>query len=150
MIQKKPFDLHMPKNILIDLNIILDVLLQRNGFEASRETLRLGETGDSKLHISAHSVTTLAYLLERAKVPRSEISRHIDWTLHAFQVVPVNANLLQKALNSRIVDYEDAVIEKAALACDATHVITRNIKDFRLSGVEALTSERYLNSRAKE
>ena len=33
----------MPTNILIDLNIILDVFLERDGFKASSDVIQLGE-----------------------------------------------------------------------------------------------------------
>ncbi|HTE22687.1 MAG TPA: PIN domain-containing protein [Candidatus Limnocylindria bacterium] len=45
----------MPKNILIDLNVILDVLLERKSFEASLGILRLSERDAYQLYISAHS-----------------------------------------------------------------------------------------------
>jgi predicted nucleic acid-binding protein len=134
----------MQENILIDLNIILDVLLERSGFEASRDIIQLGETDEHALFISAHIVTTFAYLLENAKVPRNQIARHIDWLLQTFAVVPVDVTLLQTALKSRIDDYEDAVIEAAAVACKASVIITRNTKDFKLSTPQALVPEVYL------
>ena len=131
----------MPKNILVDLNVILDVLLERSGYQASQSVLELQQTEGHTLFISAHTVTTFAYLLEHAKVPRTEISRHIDWLLQTFSVVSTSAEILNDALESRITDYEDAVIEQAALECQASLIVTRNIKDFRLSAVSATTPE---------
>jgi predicted nucleic acid-binding protein len=138
------YDLLMLKNILIDLNIILDVLLERSGFEASRDIIQLGEADGHTLFISAHIVTTFAYLLENAKVPKNQIAQHIDWLLQTSAVVPVDATLLQAALKSRIDDYEDAVVEAAAVACKASVIITRNIKDFKFSTVQALVPEAFL------
>jgi predicted nucleic acid-binding protein len=136
----------MRKKILIDLNVILDVLLARKGYEASRDILELEGKESHELFISAPSVTTFAYLLENAKVTRPEILRQIEWLLASFQVVPVDATLLGAALASRITDYEDAVIECAALACDASSIITGNVKDFSNSAVRALSPEHYLNN----
>ncbi len=134
----------MPKNILIDLNVVLDVLLERKGFEASRAVIKLGEYGSHRLYTSAHIVTTFAYLLENAKVPKAQILHHIDWLLQKFAVVPVDDALLKAALKSRINDYEDAVIERAARVCDADAIITRKIRDFKASSIPALTPEMYL------
>ncbi len=133
----------MPKNILIDLNVIVDVLLEREGFESSRNVLELSEVGSHRLYISAHMVTTFAYILEEAKVPRSEILRHIEWLLQMFIIVPVDKALLQAALKSRINDYEDAVVEQAAIICNASAIVTRNIKDFKTGSVWVLTPEEY-------
>jgi predicted nucleic acid-binding protein len=134
----------MQENILLDLNVILDVLLARNGFESSRDILELSENGSHDLFISAHIVTTFAYLLENAKVAKPEILRQVEWLLATFQVVPVDGTLLNAALKSRVSDYEDAVIECAAVSCNAAVIITGNIKDFRTSVIRALTPRQYL------
>lgn len=134
----------MPKNILVDLNVILDVLLERTGHQASQSVLELQQTSGHSLFISGHTVTTFAYLLEYSKVPKTEIRRHINWLLQTFSVVSTNAEILKEAVQSPITDYEDAVIEQAALACQASLIITRNIKDFQLSIIPASTPESFL------
>lgn len=136
----------MPKNILIDLNIILDVFLERKGFEASSDVVQLSENGSYNLYISAHIVSTLAYLLENAKVPRSQIIKHIDWMLQVFAVVPVNGPLLSLALKSNVHDFEDAIIEQAAHVSGSSLIITRNLKDFKTSTVKAVAPEQFLQS----
>jgi predicted RecB family nuclease len=44
---------------------------------------------------------------------------------------------LLKALESRLADYEDAVIEAMALENKIDVIATRNLKDFRKSEIEA-------------
>ena len=134
----------MPKNITIDLNVIIDVLLERKGFEYSRKVLELSESGNHRLYISAHMVTTFAYILEAAKVPRSEIIHHIDWLLQTFLIVPVDKTLLKIALKSQLKDYEDAVVEQAAIICNASTIVTRNVKDFKASSLMVFEPEGYL------
>ncbi len=136
----------MPKNILIDLNVILDVFLERKGFEASSDVIQLSESKNYNLYISAHIVSTLAYLLENANVPRSQIIKHIDWMLLVFVVVPVDSPLLRLALKSQINDFEDAIIEQAARASSSGLIITRNLKDFKASTVAAMAPEQFLQS----
>ena len=143
MTPRRQYKTHMPKNILVDLNVILDVLLERPGHRASQSVLEQ-QTSGCDLFISSHMVTTFAYLLEYAKVPQAEIRRHVDWLLQTFSVVSTNAEILKDAVESHISDYEDAVIEQAALACQASLIITRNIKDFRLSVVPATTPESFV------
>lgn len=145
MTQKQVYVTPMPKNILIDLNVILDLLLDRKGSHASMAVLELCEHEDNNLYISSHIVTTFAYLLEEAKVPVSQINLNINWLLNTFKVVPVDNTMLKNALNSRVADYEDAVIEQAALICGATTIITRNVKDFKDSAVQAFKPEDYLS-----
>lgn len=136
----------MPENILVDLNVILDVLLERSGFIASRKILELGERNSHKLYISAHLVTTFAYLLEEANIPRTQIRNHINWLIESFNVVTVDNLILKNALKSRVKDYEDAVVEQTAILCSATTIITRNVKDFSASTIPALIPEKYLTT----
>lgn len=131
----------MRKNILVDLNVILDVLLERRRYQSSQAVL---ESSLYKIFISAHIVTTFAYLLENAKVPRKEIKRNIDWLLNTFVVVATTDIILSKALKSDVIDFEDAVIEQAALNCEAEAIITRNVKDFTKSTIPALTPEAFM------
>ncbi len=143
MTQSHLLGLYMQTNTYIDLNIILDVFLERQGFELSSDVIQLGEKSNNTLYISAHMVTTFVYLLENARVPRHKISLHIEWLLVTFTVVPVDTDLLNKALKSNVRDYEDAVIEQAAYKSECTTIITRNIKDFKNSIIKAQTPEEF-------
>lgn len=137
----------MPKKILVDLNIILDVFLERDGFEASRDVLLLGEQHKLTLFAAAHSITTLAYLLEHAKVPQSTIRQHIAWVLDTCKVIPATEQMLRSALESKMQDYEDAVIDQSAVNCGAGVIITRNTKDFKVAVTAAFTPEQFLRSK---
>ena len=146
MTQKQLYVKPMPENILIDLNVVLDVLLERGGFIASRKILELSEGNSHRLYISAHFVTTFAYLLEEAKIPLTQIHSHIEWLIETFNVVPVDNLVLKNALKSRVKDYEDAVVEQTAIVCNATTIITRNVKDFIASIIPASMPAEYLNA----
>ena len=134
----------MQTNILIDLNIIIDVFLERTGFESSTDIIQLGEHDTCRLYISAHIISTFAYLLENAKVPRPEILKHIAWLLQIFTIVAVDNVLISQALKSNIIDFEDALIEQAALNTACQTIITRNVKDFKLGAVRTRTPEEFL------
>lgn len=136
----------MQENIFIDLNVVLDVLLERNGFESSRQILELNELTNFKLHISTHFVTTFSYLLEEAKVPFGDLRAHIKWLIETFNIVPADNLVLKNALKSHIKDYEDAVVEQTAILCKATTIITRNTKAFNASVIQALKPEDYLKN----
>ena len=58
--------------------------------------------------------------------------------LKLFKVAPVNRSVIEKALRSKIEDFEDAVLEQAARLVEAEAIITRNTKVFRRSSIEAL------------
>jgi predicted nucleic acid-binding protein len=144
MTQSQQYVKLMQKNILVDLNIVLDVFLERKGYAASQHVLELNESSIYKIYISAHAITTLSYLLESNKIGKDRLSKNINWVLQVFQTVSVDSKLLRSALLSNVNDYEDAVVEQSALACSAEVIITRNIKDFKFSRVPALTPEDFI------
>jgi hypothetical protein len=137
----------MPKNICVDLNVLVDIVLQRPGYEAARDVIAAGELGQDKLFLSAHEVTTFDYILKRAHIPRVERNRFLAWLLKVCSVIPTHEIVLTRALSSGITDYEDAVVEQAALTVGCSYIITRNVKDFKNSAVPALTPEAYLKRR---
>lgn len=132
----------MQRSILVDLNVILDVLLERPGYKASQKILEEG-TNRYTIFISEHIVTTFAYLLKHANVPHKEIKRNISWLLNTFSVVTTSNDILKNALKSSMADYEDVVIKQAAVYCKASAIVTRNIKDFTHSAVPAFTPENF-------
>ncbi len=134
-----------PKNILIDLNIILDYVLARADSNNIQVVIDEYEAGRRQLFVSAHSVTTFAYLLEKSNQNQERINFWLNWLLYNFNIVDTTKDSLKMALASQIDDYEDAVIERAALVCGADLIITRNLKDFKSSQVKALSPEQFVS-----
>jgi len=61
-----------------------------------------------------------------------------------FSVLDLNSDILNRALNSDIKDYEDAIIEQSALANECDLIITANIKDFEKGKVQSIISKEFL------
>jgi len=51
---------------------------------------------------------------------------------------------LERALNSEIDDFEDAVIDVSAKEKNAAYILTRNTKDFRKGVVNVITPDELL------
>jgi predicted nucleic acid-binding protein len=60
------------------------------------------------------------------------------------QILPVTEKEIQHALSSNYQDFEDAVQVFTALNGKIDYLITRNIKDFKLSPIPALTADQFL------
>ena len=116
--------------ILIDINVILDVLQQREAFyEASAHVLAGVETGRFEGFIAAHSITTLFYLIQKDK-SSAEARASITSLLRILKIAPVTQSTIDQALNLDYGDFEDAVQMISALECNAEYLITRNISDY--------------------
>ncbi len=121
--------------VLVDTNVILDVLLDRKPFsnEASH-VLALVEASEIEGFLCATTVTTIDYLLSKALSAKK--SREILYKLLSiFEIAPVNRPVLEQALLSKISDFEDAVLEQAAMLVHADVITTRNVRDFKNSKI---------------
>ena len=132
------------KTILVDLNIILDYLEDRNGCEKAGELFSKCVRKELKGYICAHEITTLAYFLNKTRKNRTENIRIISQILQIFDVIEIDKKILEKAVLSNIADFEDAVIVESAIIKKVKCIITRNIKDYKNSLIPAMLPEEYL------
>lgn len=116
---------------LIDLNVILDVLQNRQPFFTdSAKALVLAEKGEIEGAVAAHSLTTLYYLY--AKSHSSQLARSATSELLQFlTVASVGHSTFVRALSLPLSDFEDAVQMAAAMDVGAEYIVTRNLKDFQ-------------------
>ena len=121
--------------VLVDTNVVLDVLLDRQPFAKSAARI-FAFVEESKIEgfLCATTVTTVDYLLGQALAP-VKARQALRQLLHLFEIAPVNRPVLEQALQSRISDFEDAVLEQSARLVGADAIATRNVRDFEKSSV---------------
>ena len=128
--------------LLIDINVLLDVALQRPGAPSSAQMLALcGRQHEGWL--AWHSIATLAYLIEQqtsAVSGRELIKGILAWA----DVARTGRTDALAALELPMRDFEDALQVAAAMACGAQFIITRNELDFKSSPVPALNPDAFL------
>lgn len=129
------------KKTVIDINIFMDFLFKRQGHESVAEIFKFCTKGNIKGFICAHEITTLCYFLDKTEKDKSKTKNVISRLMKRFNIIEINEDLLNKALNSGIDDFEDAVIEASAIDRNADYIITRNIKDFKNGIIPAKTPE---------
>lgn len=130
--------------ILIDLNVVLDVIQKREPhYRSSAAVLERVIQKEDSAALPAHTFTTAHYLISRFQ-KRAIADQVIGWLLEHFTMAPVDHPTLTKAKLLNWPDFEDAVVAAAAQATNCTTIVTRNVKDFRLSPISALTPDEYL------
>ena len=129
------------KRILFDVNVVLDVLLDRQPHaEASAAAWAAVESGVAEGLMAAHAVTTIHYLV-RKETGNIKARRIISAILRVFGVATVDGAVLQEALQLPLSDFEDAVTAAAARLAGCECIVTRDPKGFRGSPVRPLTPE---------
>jgi predicted nucleic acid-binding protein len=127
------------KRLLFDINVILDVLLDRLPHaDVASDVWGSVEDGRAAGLLSAHAVTTIHYLNAREVGPR-RARQTTDAILSVFDVATVDRHVLHSALALGWTDFEDAVTAAAAQRAKCDALITRNPADFKGSPVRVLT-----------
>jgi len=129
------------KRILFDVNVVLDVLLDRKPHtEASAAAWAAVETGMAEGLLAAHGVTIIHYLI-RKETGAAKARRTLSAILKVFGAAAVDAAVFQEALQLSCSDFEDAVTAVAARRAGCDYIVTRDPKGFRGSPVRSLTPE---------
>ena len=127
--------------LLIDLNVVLDVLLDRQPHvAASASVLASIETGKAEGVIAGHALTTLYYLVQK-QVGAKRARQTVRTLLSTFEVAAVDARVLAAALDCDCPDFEDCVSAAAAASFGCQFLVTRDVKGFRNAAVRPVTPE---------
>lgn len=127
------------KRLLFDVNLVLDVLLDRRPHAAAASDVWSAvEDGSAEGLLSAHAVTTIHYL--NAKAVGGRMAKEtIDALLSVFGVAAVDDRVVRAALTLGWRDFEDAVTAAAARQAGCAAIVTRNPRDFAGSPVRVIT-----------
>jgi len=80
--------------------------------------------------VAGHAVTTVHYIVERAK-GRGVAATAVNDLLQVVDVVALDRSDFMRALSLGLADYEDAVQVAAYLRIGADALVTRNARDFK-------------------
>ena len=130
--------------LLIDGNIILDVLLNRQEFVIDSSMIwKLCETGKAKGYVSALTFANLVYIMRKKLDPATieDIFRKLNLI---FDFTDFSVSDLTRAAGLNWKDFEDAVQSVTAERVHADYIITRNIRDFSKSKIIAFTPSELL------
>ena len=124
--------------LLIDINVVLDVLLERTEWaEEAAHLLAAAERKAVTAFVAGHTITTAYYVVGRAR-DRKVAATALSDLLRILEVVPVEKADFSQALVLGLSDFEDAVQTACAMKIGADYLVTRNEKDFKGAPVPIL------------
>ncbi len=133
------------KRILIDTDVILDFFFDRKPFsEFAAVLLSLCEQNKLKGFVTPVIFSNVYYLL-RQTAKHEKVIKKLSQLLTITDILLMDKGVVIHALNSGYKDFEDA-LQHSSCSNDGTidAIITRNIKDFKLSEIAVLTPENFL------
>ena len=123
---------------LVDTNVVIDLLLNRDGANSAAALFDGAERGEYKLSMCSLSYTNIYYSL-RKYLSHEE---RIDCLMQLGEVLfalPVDNNVIVAALQSGWHDFEDAVQYYTAVQDGTVNgIVTRNVKDFQQSEIRVI------------
>ena len=130
--------------VIVDTNVVLDVLLDRKPFvEAAVAVFCLVEESRIDAFLCATTITTIDYLLSQS-LPASKTRDALHRLISLFEITTVNRLVIERALGSKINDFEDAVLDEAGQMAGVDSVVTRNTKDFARSALKIFDPNEFL------
>jgi len=132
------------KKITVDINILLDFLNKRNKHQQAAKIIELCNANKIQGYLCAHEITTLAYFLMKNYNNSQKVKLVLNKLLDIFEIIPINAVILRRSLDSEINDFEDAVIEISSYENEIDYIVTRNLADFKNTRVKSISSTEFL------
>ena len=135
----------MANRILIDTNVLLDYLLERQPFfEDAKRIITSCVEGKAKGSIAAHSISNMFFILRKDYDAKER--REILYNLCSiFDVEGIDkAKLLAGLSNEDFLDFEDCLQMECAKSYGADYIVTRNVSDYVTSEVKAIEPKDYL------
>ncbi len=133
------------KRVLIDSDVLMDFLTERGPhYHASVEIISCCEL--KKIHgfITPVIISNLYYLLSRI-IKRESVIEKLKKLMVILDVLVIDKEIIVKSLHSNFNDFEDALQNYAAeYSKKVPYIITRNIKDYRHSGLNVMTPSDFL------
>jgi predicted nucleic acid-binding protein len=134
------------KTILIDTNIILDFLLERDPFFQHAELIFDAISNDQYVgYTTATALTDIFYIARKHTQSSQKARQAITVTLSVLEICPVDRAVLETALQSELADFEDAVQIFSAIAQNLDAIVTRDIRGFIGSPLPVLSPADLLN-----
>ncbi|MBQ2625652.1 MAG: PIN domain-containing protein [Kiritimatiellae bacterium] len=125
----------MKKRIFVDTNILLDVLLEREGYYY--DALKIwanAENGNVEACIAAISLNNIHYVMRKLKSETTAMIA-VKILLRIFKVIPVDADILGLAVDFHDKDFEDDIQLQCALKAKCSQLFTRNPNHYDHSAI---------------
>ena len=129
-------------DVVVDSNVLIDYLKERDGFALARKLLVFSEMGDYGLWMSASQATDLFYIMTSGgrKTLSAQVRDMIRCLRKSVGVLPITQREVDLALDSGWEDFEDSVLHQAAVNNGASAIVTR---DARGSAIPVLDPEEF-------
>lgn len=133
------------RRILIDTDVILDFFFDRQPY--SKEAALIFSLCENKQieGFITPVIISNTYCLLRRIAKHEKVIEKLKLLVKITSIIDVNGQVVENALHSNFLDFEDALQNFSALnKGNIEAIITRNVKDYKKSELGIFTPENYL------
>ena len=131
--------------ILMDANVALDVLLERQPFYVSGIKILSLSKGGIELFLSASTVTDIYYIIRKELKKKETALTLLKNLLASVDVAAVTNNEIHRAIDLNWDDLEDAVQYASGETIAVDYLVTRNTSDFSAADYPVVTPDELLS-----
>jgi predicted nucleic acid-binding protein len=132
---------------LLDTNIILDIALQRELFYGTSVSVLNLIVSSRKGYITSNTITDIYYFIRKFDNHSKAIEFLTD-LIQIIDVLGVDRKIIERALTSKMANFEDAIQVMSSEKYAIDYIVTRNIDDFKISDIKAITPQSFIDLNA--
>lgn len=140
----RPSKLVRPLRVLVDTNVVLDQLLQREPWYTTAQPFWQARDAGRLVAYLPASVLTDIFYIGRRHIGAAQARQAVARCLREFGLVPVSRTVLEVALAQAGPDFEDDVQIACAQFAGLDLIITRDAAGFRHSALPVVAPADYL------
>ncbi len=130
--------------ILLDTDVNLDFVLARQPFFIKAKEIFL-QIAQNKFKAYIASITAIKiHYFGRKEKSRDYTLQELEKLFRIVKACTANLSILQSALKSPIIDYEDAVQHECAVAENLDAIVTRNANDYKNASIKIYSPAEFL------
>ena len=135
-----------PIKAFFDTNVIIDAITKRdNNFKDSSTLIREILKGKIIGYICSKQITDIYYILRKYISNEEQRLKYINTIIKTFKIFPLMQGDLLAAYNTKIKDYEDAILDEVAKVNMIPYLISNNSMDYANSKTVVLTPNQFLS-----
>lgn len=134
------------EKIFIDTDIFLDTILKRKPYhEFSNKLIALCEQNEIDGFTSSLAIANIYYIVNKL-TSHKEALQSISRIRSIIKILPFTDKEIGESINGGFKDFEDGVQYFITVNNKISHLVTRNIKDFKKVNISVLSPQDYLQS----
>lgn len=128
--------------IYIDTNVFINAIENRDNNISKKVLIFLENIKDINIYLNDLSIINIHYI-GRNSTEKSELNKTLKTIINSYNLISIDKNIIEDALNSNFKDFEDGIQYFCAKKVETDIIITSNTKDFKSSSIKILSPKEF-------